>query len=74
MSPQASLVLDYLNKGRKLTPLIAHVTLGIASLTSRIAELRRHLQATNDPQQIVGEWEVDGFQRRYMAYWLEKRA
>jgi hypothetical protein len=71
MSPQASLVLDYLRTGRKLTPLIAHVTLGIASLTSRIAELRRHVTETGEGT-IEGVWDVDGFNRRYMVYRLVK--
>lgn len=73
MSPQSALILDYLRKGRTLTPLIAHVNLGIASLTSRISELRKHLADTNDPQQINGEWAVDTFRRRYMTYWLARR-
>lgn len=73
MSPQATLILDYLRKGRTLTPLIAHVNLGIASLTSRIAELRKHLRDTTDPQEIRGEWSVDTFNRRYMSYWLARR-
>ena len=71
MSPQAELILSYLRKGRELTPLIAHVNLGIASLTSRIAELRKHLEGT--PEAIKGEWKTDNFNRRYMSYWLAKR-
>jgi hypothetical protein len=66
MSPQAKLILEYMERGRKLTPLIAHVTLGVASLTSRIAELRHAGYA------IQGTWEVDNFNRRYMSYVLEK--
>jgi hypothetical protein len=66
MSPQAKLILEYMERGRKLTPLIAHVTLGVASLTSRIAELRHAGYA------IQGTWEVDNFNRRYMSYVLEQ--
>lgn len=41
ISPQAALVLDYLSVGRKLTPIIAHTTLGVASITARVTELRQ---------------------------------
>jgi hypothetical protein len=74
ISPQAALVLDYLSgtgedaKGnptpRKLSPLIAHMTLGVASLTARIAELRR---AGYD---IEDRWDADHFMRRYKTYWM----
>ncbi len=69
ISPQAALVLDYLTAGRKLTPLIAHMTLGVASLTARIAELRKHGYTS-----IKDQWEVDHFNRRYKAYWMEHGA
>jgi hypothetical protein len=64
---QARLVLEYLKarKGRKLTPLAAHTFLGVASLTSRIAELRDEGFAIKD------RWQVDNFKRRYKEYWVE---
>ena len=66
ITPQAALVLDYLSSqpGRRLTPLIAHTTLGVASLTARIAELRSR------GYNIADSWEADHFQRRYKAYWM----
>lgn len=71
LSPQADIILHYLKSGRELTPLIAHITLGIASLTSRMSELNamrgedgKHLY------RIDSEWRTDGFERRYKTYWL----
>lgn len=66
ITPQAALVLDYLSseKGRKLTPLIAHTTLGVASLTARIAELR------GEGYKIEDRWDADHFNRRYKSYWI----
>lgn len=66
LNAQATLVLDYLKGGRTLTPMIAMVSLGIGSLTSRVAELRRAGVEIND------SWEKDHFKRRYKTYWLGK--
>jgi hypothetical protein len=41
LSRQCQLVLSYLQSGRALTNLVALTNLGIGSLTSRIAELRK---------------------------------
>lgn len=71
MTPQATLVLDYLKSGRKLTPIIAHMTLGVASLTARIAELRSDLTLQGD---IEDKWDHDHFNRRYKVYWMDKPA
>lgn len=65
ITPQAALVLDYLTSGRKLTPLVAHMTLGVASLTARIAELRKNGHTIQDA------WEADHFNRRYKGYWMQ---
>lgn len=64
LTEQAKLVLDYLNAGRTLTPMIAMVSLGVGSLTARIAELRRKGHTIGD------EWSKDHFNRRYKTYWL----
>lgn len=64
LTPQDRLVYDYLMSGRKLTGLAAFTTLGVASLTSRIATLRRLGMTIND------EWAHDHFERRYKAYWV----
>lgn len=41
LSEQAQLVLDTLKSGRSLTNMVALTALGVGSLTSRIAELRK---------------------------------
>jgi hypothetical protein len=66
LSPQTKLVLEYLTSGRELTGMIAMMTLGVVSLTSRVAELRKA------GFKIDGKWSEDHFKRRYMKYWMEK--
>lgn len=66
LSPQTKLVLEYLISGRELTGMIAMMTLGVVSLTSRVAELRKAGVVVN------GKWSEDHFKRRYMKYWMEK--
>lgn len=65
LTPQAFLVLDYLSSLRRITPIVAHMTLGVASLTARIAELR------DSGYVIYDEWGHDHFNRRYKSYWME---
>jgi hypothetical protein len=65
MSPQVKLVLDYLQTGRSITPLLAITNLGVASLTTRISELRKM------GFKIFDEWSFDHFERRYKRYWME---
>lgn len=64
ITPQAALVLDYLTTGRTLTPLIASTSLGVSSVTSRIAELRKA------GVKIKTTHEVDHMKRRYGKYEL----
>ena len=77
LTPQAALVLDYLSSGRKITPLVAHMTLGVASLTARIAELRKVMDPdapAKYPRRLYAiedEWCTDHFERRYKSYWME---
>lgn len=66
LSPQTSLVLDYLKTGRKLTNLVALTNLAVGSLSTRIAELRKAGFEINDT------WGEDHFERRYKQYWMEK--
>lgn len=61
-TPQLSLVLEYLASGRGLSVLIAHTVLGVTSLTTRIAELRKH----GIP--ISGKWLKTHGGKRYMVY------
>lgn len=64
LAPQAKLVFDYLMSKRKLTPLIAITNLGVASLTTRISELRGRGMAIKD------KWAHDHHGRRYKVYWV----
>lgn len=66
LAPQARLVFDYLMSSRKLTPLIAITNLGVASVTTRISELR------GKGMKIMDEWANDHHGRRYKVYWVEK--
>lgn len=67
LSPQTKLVLEYLQSGRELTGMIAFMNLGVASLTSRVAELRKA------GIQVDGTWSSDHFERKYMKYRLPKK-
>lgn len=64
LAPQTRLVLDYLSTGRELTGMIAFMNLGVASLTSRIAELRKAGYEINDKH------SHDHFGKRYKKYWM----
>lgn len=48
LTPQQRTILEYLQAGRSLTNQIALNNLGIGSLTSRIAELRKKGYAITD--------------------------
>lgn len=61
-APQSALVLEYLSSGRGLSGLIAHTVLGVTSLTTRVAELRK----AGIP--ISGEWYHDHQNKRFMVY------
>lgn len=65
LMPQARLVFDYLASGRSLTNLVAMANLGVANLTTRIAELRKR------GVKIAGEWKRDHNDRRYKSYSME---
>jgi hypothetical protein len=67
LSPQTKLVLEYLQSGRELTGMIAFMNLGVASLTSRVSELRK---AGFDVQ---SKWSTDHFKRLYKKYWMETK-
>lgn len=64
LNPQESLVYEYLQKGKTLTNMIAIVSLGVGSLTARIAGLRRL------GLEIADEWAEDHFNKRYKRYWV----
>lgn len=65
LTPQAKIVLDYLKSGRDLTGLIAMVTLGVVSLTSRISEIRK---AGFEVKTVLS---YDHHNKRYRKYWME---
>lgn len=64
-APQTALVLEYLASGRGLSGLIAHTVLGVTSLTTRIAELRK----LGLP--VTGVWHKDIGGKRFMVYRYE---
>lgn len=66
ITPQARTVLEYLQSGRELTPLIAAHTMGVSSVTTRISELRKA------GWKIIATWSRDHFGKRYKKYSMEK--
>lgn len=66
LTPQAKLVLDYLNSGKSLTQMIALNNLGVGSITKRIAELRKAGHT------IKTDRKLDHFGQRYAEYVMEK--
>lgn len=62
LSTQQKVVFDYLAKGRTLTNVVALSCLGVGSLSSRIAELRK----LGVP--ITDSTDVDRFERRFKKY------
>lgn len=66
LSPQAHMVLEYLRSGRGLSNLIALNVLGVGSLSSRVAELRKK------GFDIAGDWrrEPAPHHRTYTVYKL----
>jgi hypothetical protein len=61
-SDQCQRVLEYIQQGKTVTNMVALTCLGVGSLTSRIAELRRI------GHKIDSEWAEDRFGRRYKEY------
>jgi N-acetylmuramoyl-L-alanine amidase len=68
LRPQQQLIVDYLTAGRTLTTKVAVVSLGIMSVSSRIAELRK----LGFP--IREEEATDHFGKRYVKYRLAEVA
>ena len=64
LTPQQQTIIDYMKPGRTLTNMVAITCLGIGSLSSRVAELRR---AGHD---IVTERCVDKLERSFDKYTL----
>lgn len=65
LTTQQRLVLDYLGAGRTLTTKIAVMSLGIMSISSRVAELRKL------GHKILDEEAKDHFGKRYLKYRLQ---
>lgn len=64
LTTQQQIVVDYLQEGRTLTNMVAISCLGVGSLSSRIAELRKL------GYDIEVETDVDRFERHYRKYRL----
>lgn len=62
LTTQQQIIWDYLKAGRTLTNKLAIIALGVGSLSSRIAELRK----LGYP--ITDEYETDPFERRFLKY------
>lgn len=62
LTPQAILVRDYLLTGKSLTQMIALNSLGVGSITKRIAELRAA------GYEIITERKKDHFKKNYADY------
>lgn len=62
LTTQQQIIWDYLKAGRTLTNKLAIIALGIGSLSSRIAELRKM------GYEITDEYETDPFERRFLKY------
>lgn len=67
LSTQQQIVWDYLKAGRTLTNTVALTCLGVGSLSSRIAELRKLGFPITDSD------GVDRFERRYKKYVTDVR-
>lgn len=65
LTKQQQVILDYMKPGRTLTNIVAITCLGVGSLSSRVAELRRKGYPIN------AERDVDGFGRSYFKYTME---
>jgi hypothetical protein len=68
LTPQQGRVMNYLKGGSTLTNMVALNGLGVGSLTSRIAELRK----LGFP--ITDRFDVDQFNRQYKKYDLDATA
>jgi hypothetical protein len=66
LTEQQGIVIDYLKRGSTLTNKVALTCLGVGSLSSRVAELRR--MGFN----IVDRMDVDRDGRRFRKYDLAK--
>lgn len=64
LTTQQSIIVDYLKEGRTLTNIVAISCLGVGSLSSRIAELRKL------GYDIEVEMDVDRFERHFKKYRL----
>jgi len=62
LTKQQEAIIRYLKPGRTLTNIVAITCLGVGSLSSRVAELRRM------GYDIKTERAVDDFQRSYNKY------
>lgn len=70
LTAQARLILDYMmaRPDRRITPIAAHIFLGVASLTARISELRKAF----GEEAVLDAWEEDNRKRRFKTYWMSQ--
>lgn len=65
LSPQNHTLYEYLQSGKKVSGLIAMTSLRMASLSSRVAQLRKL------GLDIKGRNVTDHWNQRYMVYWID---
>jgi hypothetical protein len=65
LTAQQRIVYDQLMKGRSLTNLVAITCHGVASLSSRVAEMRKLGLRIGD------RWDTDQYERQYKVYFIE---
>ena len=70
---QNDMLHAYLGTHRSLTQSIALNNLGVGSLTSRIAQLRKKMKAAGDTERILDEWKKDFNGKKYKQYHLVER-
>lgn len=66
LTTQQKLIVDYLMQGRTLTNMVAMTCLGVGSLTSRIAELRKLGYDIEDTMDTTS----DPHGRAFKKYWI----
>lgn len=71
LSTQQKLIVDYIMQGRTLTNKVALTCLGIGSLSSRIAELRRKGYTIDDENEVG--FDDRSFKKYFVRAAKEKR-
>ena len=76
LGANTAIVFDYLMTGKEISQLIAFNNLAVASLTSRISQIKVWLKKQGELFEgkvlsVGSEWRKDYGGKRYKSYWLE---